>query len=285
MILSMTGFGRSEGIFEGKKITVEIKSLNSKSLDLNIRLPFRYKEKEFDIRKIINDKVLRGKVDCFINTESINNETDVKINKELIKAYISHLKHIADDAPEFEYLKMAVRMPDAISSKPYELAEQEWLFLNHVLQNALEQFQDFRITEGAVLHDELSKNINRITNNLQKIEPFEQERLETLKERYQKALSEFGTLDETRFYQEMAYLVEKLDVSEEKVRLSQHLKYYEEVMKQESCNGKKLGFISQEIGREINTLGSKSNHAEMQKLVVMMKDDLEKIKEQTLNVL
>lgn len=285
MILSMTGFGRSEGIFEGKKITVEIKSLNSKSLDLNIRLPFRYKEKEFDIRKIINDKVLRGKVDCFINTESINNETDVKINKELIKAYISHLKHIADDAPEFEYLKMAVRMPDAVSSKPYELAEQEWLFLNQVLQNALEQFQDFRITEGAVLHDELSKNINRITNNLQKIEPFEQERLETLKERYQKALSEFGTLDETRFYQEMAYLVEKLDVSEEKVRLSQHLKYYEEVMKQESCNGKKLGFISQEIGREINTLGSKSNHAEMQKLVVMMKDDLEKIKEQTLNVL
>lgn len=285
MILSMTGFGRSEGIFEGKKISVEIKSLNSKSLDLGIRVPLRYKEKEFDIRKVINDNVLRGKVDCFINVESINEDNDVKINKELIKGYISHLKAIADDAPEFEYLKMAVRMPDAISSKPDELSEKEWGFLSTTLQEALAKFNEFRATEGAILQEELAKNIENISVNLQKVMPFEEERIVSVRERYQKSLSEFGTIDETRFYQEMAYFVEKLDISEEKVRLAQHLKYYTEVMENEFNNGKKLGFIAQEIGREINTLGSKANHSEIQKLVVMMKDDLEKIKEQTLNVL
>lgn len=285
MILSMTGFGRSEGIFEGKKISVEIKSLNSKSLDLGIRVPLRYKEKEFDIRKVINDNVLRGKVDCFINVESINEDNDVKINKELIKGYISHLKAIADDAPEFEYLKMAVRMPDAISSKPDELSEKEWEFLSATLQEALAKFNEFRATEGRILQEELAKNIENISANLQKVMPFEEERIVSVRERYQKSLSEFGTIDETRFYQEMAYFVEKLDISEEKVRLAQHLKYYTEVMENEFNNGKKLGFIAQEIGREINTLGSKANHSEIQKLVVMMKDDLEKIKEQTLNVL
>lgn len=285
MILSMTGFGRSEGIFEGKKISVEIKSLNSKSLDLGIRVPLRYKEKEFDIRKVINDSVLRGKVDCFINVESINEDNDVKINKELIKGYISHLKAIADDAPEFEYLKMAVRMPDAISSKPDELSEKEWEFLSATLQEALAKFNEFRATEGRILQEELAKNIENISANLQKVMPFEEERIVSVRERYQKSLSEFGTIDETRFYQEMAYFVEKLDISEEKVRLAQHLKYYTEVMENESNNGKKLGFIAQEIGREINTLGSKANHSEIQKLVVMMKDDLEKIKEQTLNIL
>lgn len=285
MILSMTGFGRSEGIFEGKKISVEIKSLNSKSLDLGIRVPLRYKEKEFDIRKVINDNVLRGKVDCFINVESINEDNDVKINKELIKGYISHLKAIADDAPEFEYLKMAVRMPDAISSKPDELSEKEWEFLSATLQEALAKFNEFRATEGRILQEELAKNIENISANLQKVMPFEEERIVSVRERYQKSLSEFGTIDETRFYQEMAYFVEKLDISEEKVRLAQHLKYYTEVMENEFNNGKKLGFIAQEIGREINTLGSKANHSEIQKLVVMMKDDLEKIKEQTLNIL
>lgn len=285
MILSMTGFGRSEGIFEGKKISVEIKSLNSKSLDLGIRVPLRYKEKEFDIRKVINDSVLRGKVDCFINVESINEDNDVKINKELIKGYISHLKAIADDAPEFEYLKMAVRMPDAISSKPDELSEKEWGFLSVTLQEALVKFNEFRATEGRILQEELAKNIENISANLQKVMPFEEERIVSVRERYQKSLSEFGTIDETRFYQEMAYFVEKLDISEEKVRLAQHLKYYTEVMENEFNNGKKLGFIAQEIGREINTLGSKANHSEIQKLVVMMKDDLEKIKEQTLNIL
>lgn len=285
MILSMTGFGRAESVFEGKKLTVEIKSLNSKSFDLNIRVPLRYKEKEFDIRKILNDGIMRGKVDCYINCETLDDCNDVKINKELVKSYINELKSLADDAPEFEYLKMAVRMPEAISSKPNELKDEEWMYLATLLDEALDKFSEFRKTEGENLSNELSKNIDNIKKYLSEVEPYEEERLGNVKERYQNTLKEFENVDETRFYQEMAYYTEKLDVAEEKVRLSQHLKYYVEVMKNEELNGKKLGFIAQEMGREINTLGSKANHAEIQKLVVMMKDDLEKIKEQTLNVL
>ncbi|MDO5616562.1 MAG: YicC/YloC family endoribonuclease [Cruoricaptor ignavus] len=285
MILSMTGFGRAEAVFEGKKLTVEIKSLNSKNFDLNIRIPLRYREKEFDVRKILNDDILRGKVDCFINIEVLDSCNDVKINKELIKSYMTELKSLADDAPDFEYLKMAVRMPEAISTRPDELQDVEWQFLVNLLKEALAKFQDFRKTEGEILQEELSKNLKNIEDNLQKIIPFEESRLVAVKERYQNTLSEFQSIDETRFYQELAYYTEKLDISEEKVRLAQHLKYYDEVMIKESANGKKLGFISQEIGREINTIGSKANHSEIQKLVVMMKDDLEKIKEQTLNIL
>lgn len=285
MVLSMTGFGRSEGVFEGKKITVDIKSLNSKQFDLNIKIPLRYKEKEFDVRKILNDKILRGKVDCFINLETLTDSNDVSINHDLVKSYIDELKKITNDGPDFEYLKMAIRFPDAISTRPDELNENEWIFLTGLLNEALSKFDSFRKTEGEILHDELAKNIQNIENNLALVEPFESVRMDGVKERYRKTLNEFDNLDETRFYQEMAYYTEKLDISEEKVRLAQHLKYYLEVMKDEDFNGKKLGFISQEIGREINTLGSKANHAEIQKLVVKMKDDLEKIKEQTLNVL
>lgn len=285
MILSMTGFGRSEGVFAGKKITVDLKSLNSKSFDLSIKLPYRFKEKEFDLRKLLNDRVQRGKVDCYINVESLNDAAETGINTELVQSYISELKNIAADGPEFEYLKMAIRMPEAISSKSEDLTPEEWNFLMQLLNGALENFDNFRRTEGQILQEELQKNINKIKGYLEEVEPFEEIRMDSVKERYKKSLSEFGQLDETRFYQEMAYYTEKLDIAEEKVRLAQHLKYYLEVMQQEELNGKKLGFISQEIGREINTLGSKANHAEIQKLVVMMKDDLEKIKEQTLNVL
>ena len=285
MILSMTGFGRGEGVFEGKKITIDIKSLNSKSFDLSIKMPLRYKEKEFELRKILNDSILRGKVDCYINLEALNDSGDVNINHELVKAYMEDLKKIAADGPDFEYLKMAVRMPDAISNRPDELNENEWIFLSGLMKEALEKFESFRKTEGNNLHDELKRNIQNIENHLAQVTPYESIRLETIKEKYRSTLNEFDNIDETRFYQEMAYFTEKLDISEEKVRLTQHLKYYTEVMKNEDFNGKKLGFISQEIGREINTLGSKANHAEIQKLVVMMKDDLEKIKEQTLNVL
>lgn len=281
----MTGFGRSEGVFEGKKVTIEIKSLNSKTLDFNLRMPMRYKEKEFDIRKIVNDRIIRGKVDCYINLEVLDDRNDVKINTGLIKSYMEELKKCASDGPDFEYLKMAIRLPEAVSSKPDELDEKEWQFFAELLSNTLDKFQEFRTTEGATLSNELSKNIRQIEQNLQLVIPFEGERMDSVRERYQKALSEYENLDETRFYQEMVYFTEKLDVSEEKVRLAQHLKYYLEVMENEDSNGKKLGFIAQEIGREINTLGSKANHSEIQKLVVMMKDDLEKIKEQTLNVL
>ncbi len=285
MILSMTGFGRAEGVFEGKKITIDIKSLNSKSFDLNIKIPLRYKEKEFEIRKILNDRIIRGKVDCYINLENLEESTDVKINKNLIDSYISELRNIASDGPDFEYLKMAVRLPDAITSRPDELSEGEWEALAKIVSSALDRFEDFRKTEGKILHEELERNLQNIDKNLGEVIPFEEQRITAVKERYQKSLKEFENVDETRFYQEMAYFTEKLDISEEKVRLSQHLKYYKEVMENEDFNGKKLGFISQEIGREINTLGSKANHADIQKLVVMMKDDLEKIKEQTLNVL
>ena len=285
MILSMTGFGRAEGVFEGKKITIDIKSLNSKSFDLNIKIPLRYKEKEFEVRKILNDRLIRGKVDCYVNIENLEETNDVKINKGLIDSYMRELQNIAGDGPNFEYLKMAVRLPDAITSRPDELSEGEWESLATIVNTAIDRFEEFRKTEGKILHEELERNIQNIDKNLAAVIPFEEERIAAVKERYQKSLKEFENVDETRFYQEMAYFTEKLDISEEKVRLSQHLKYYKEVMDNEDFNGKKLGFISQEIGREINTLGSKANHAQIQKLVVMMKDDLEKIKEQTLNVL
>ena len=285
MILSMTGFGRSEGVFEGKKLTLDLKSLNSKSFDLNIKMPSRYKEKEFDIRKILNDKILRGKVDCYINMETLDLVADTTINAELVQSYIAELKSLAGDGPDFEYLKMAVRMPDVISTKSEVLNEEEWKFLQGLVEEAIAKFNNFRKTEGAILQEELTRNIQNIEKYLSEVIPYESVRLDGVKERYQNTLKEFDQIDETRFYQEMAYYTEKLDIAEEKVRLAQHLKYYKEVMTDEDFNGKKLGFIGQEIGREINTLGSKANHAEIQKLVVMMKDDLEKIKEQTLNVL
>jgi uncharacterized protein (TIGR00255 family) len=285
MILSMTGFGRSEGVFQGKKITLDLKSLNSKSFDLSIKMPSRYKEKEFEIRKILNDRLLRGKVDCYINLEMLDHSTEVNINQELVKLYMAELKKMAGNGPDFEYLKMAVRMPEAIASKSEDLTEEEWNFLKKLIDEAAHKFDQFRKTEGQILHVELQKNISNIESYLKEVEPYEEVRMDSVKDRYRKSLNEFDQIDETRFYQEMAYYTEKLDIAEEKVRLKQHLKYYTEVMEKEEFNGKKLGFIGQEIGREINTLGSKANHADIQKLVVMMKDDLEKIKEQTLNVL
>ena len=285
MILSMTGFGRAETVYKGKKITVDIKSLNSKNFDLNVKVPLRYKEKEFDIRKLLNDKILRGKVDCYINCESLEENNDAKINQDIVKNYIEQLRSVASDAPEFEYLKMAVRMPDVLSTKSSELEDDEWKALLEVVQESVDRFIEFRQTEGNQLAEEIEKIVQNIEYNLSEVAQYEEERIQPIKDRYLSALKNFENVDETRYYQEMVYFVEKLDISEEKVRLSQHIKYYLEVMKNEDFNGKKLGFIAQEMGREINTLGSKANHSEIQKLVVEMKDDLEKIKEQTLNVL
>lgn len=285
MILSMTGFGRAETVYKGKKITVDIKSLNSKNFDLNVKVPLRYKEKEFDIRKLLNDKILRGKVDCYINCESLEENNDVKINQDVVKNYMTQLREVGSDAPEFELLKMAVRMPDVLSTKSSELEDDEWKALLEVVQESVDRFIEFRQTEGNQLAEEIEKIVQNIEYNLSEVAQFEEERIQPIKDRYLSALKNFENVDETRYYQEMVYFVEKLDISEEKVRLSQHIKYYLEVMKNEDFNGKKLGFIAQEMGREINTLGSKANHSEIQKLVVEMKDDLEKIKEQTLNVL
>lgn len=285
MILSMTGFGRAETVYKGKKITVDIKSLNSKNFDLNVKVPLRYKEKEFDIRKLLNDKILRGKVDCYISCESLEDSNEVTINQDIVKNYIEQLRSVASDAPEFEYLKMAVRMPDVLSTKSSELEDDEWKALLEVVQESVDRFIEFRETEGNQLAEEIEKIVQNIEYNLSEVAQYEEERIQPIKDRYLSALKNFENVDETRYYQEMVYFVEKLDISEEKVRLSQHIKYYLEVMKNEDFNGKKLGFIAQEMGREINTLGSKANHSEIQKLVVEMKDDLEKIKEQTLNVL
>jgi uncharacterized protein (TIGR00255 family) len=285
MILSMTGFGRAETVYQGTKITVDIKSLNSKNFDLNVKTPLRYKEKEFDIRKLLNDKILRGKVDCYINCESLDDNNDVKINQDVVKNYMNQLREVGSDAPEFELLKMAVRMPDVLSTKSSELEDEEWKALLAVVQESVARFIEFRQTEGNQLAEEIEKIVQNIELNLKQVAQYEEERIQPIKDRYQTALKNFENIDETRYYQEMVYFVEKLVISEEKVRLSQHIKYYLEVMKNEDFNGKKLGFIAQEMGREINTLGSKANHSEIQKLVVEMKDDLEKIKEQTLNVL
>lgn len=285
MILSMTGFGRAETVYEGTKITIDIKSLNSKNFDLNVKIPLRYKEKEFDIRKLLNDKILRGKVDCYVNCESLEDNNDVKINQDVVKNYMNQLREVGSDAPEFELLKMAVRMPDVLSTKSSELQEEEWKALLDVVQESVARFIEFRQTEGNQLAEEIEKIVQNIEYNLSQVAQYEEERIQPIKDRYLSALKNFENVDETRYYQEMVYFVEKLDISEEKVRLSQHIKYYLEVMKNEDFNGKKLGFIAQEMGREINTLGSKANHSEIQKLVVEMKDDLEKIKEQTLNVL
>lgn len=285
MILSMTGFGRAETVYKGKKITVDIKSLNSKNFDLNVKVPLRYKDKEFDIRKLLNDKILRGKVDCYINCESLEENNDVKINQDVVKNYMTQLREVGSDAPEFELLKMAVRMPDVLSTKSSELEDDEWKALLAVVQESVDRFIEFRQTEGNQLAEEIEKIVQNIEYNLSEVAQYEEERIQPIKDRYISALKNFENVDETRYYQEMVYFVEKLDISEEKVRLSQHIKYYLEVMKNEDFNGKKLGFIAQEMGREINTLGSKANHSEIQKLVVEMKDDLEKIKEQTLNVL
>ena len=285
MILSMTGFGRAETVYKGKKITVDIKSLNSKNFDLNVKVPLRYKDKEFDIRKLLNDKILRGKVDCYINCESLEENNDVKINQDVVKNYMTQLREVGSDAPEFELLKMAVRMPDVLSTKSSELEDDEWKALLEVVQESVDRFIEFRQTEGNQLAEEIEKIVQNIEYNLSEVAQYEEERIQPIKDRYLSALKNFENVDETRYYQEMVYFVEKLDISEEKVRLSQHIKYYLEVMKNEDFNGKKLGFIAQEMGREINTLGSKANHSEIQKLVVEMKDDLEKIKEQTLNVL
>ncbi len=285
MILSMTGFGRSEGIYEGRKIVIDLKSLNSKSFDLTVKTPSRYREKEYELRKILSEQLQRGKVDCYMTMENTEENTETVLHHDLIRRYIQDLKTLAADGPDFEYLKMAVRMPDATAARADDLSAAEWNFVLELLQEAIARFKEFRQTEGSILQQELQNNLMRISQHLSAVEPFESVRLENVKERYKKTLDEFEQLDETRFYQEMAYYTEKLDIAEEKVRLTQHLAYYQEVMEQETGNGKKLGFIAQEMGREINTLGSKANHADIQRLVVMMKDDLEKIKEQTLNVL
>ena len=286
MIQSMTGYGKTVLQLPSKKITIEVKSLNSKNLDLNVRIPSYYREKELDVRKKLGAQLVRGKVDFSIFIEDNGGEVSSKINEKVVKEYINQLKQIVSENNEVELLKMAVRIPDSLKTEREELNEDEWAKINNGIDEVLDKIKVYRADEGRALLKDFILRIETIENLLQKVIALDPERIKLVKERLKKAIDELAVkVDENRFEQELIYYLEKLDITEEKVRLKNHLSYFMKELEVETSNGKKLGFISQEIGREINTIGSKANFAEMQKLVVQMKDELEKIKEQNLNVL
>lgn len=287
MILSMTGFGKAIGSNDYKKIIVECKSLNSKGLDLNLRLPQLYREMEGEIRSLISQKLERGKVDINISIENLTAETSAKINAAVLKNYMTQLKDISPETSQDDLLKMAINMPEVLKTERDDLDKEEAILVLKIVNEALDNLNKFRKSDGEALANEFDLRLNNIYDLLSQVEPFETERKTNVRLKLQTAIEELAVqVDENRFEQELIYYLEKYDVTEEKVRLKSHLDYFVKTMQsQDENNGRKFGFISQEIGREINTLGSKANHAEMQKLVVLMKDELEKIKEQVLNVL
>jgi len=286
MIQSMTGFGKATLQLPTKKITVEIKSLNSKGLDLNTRMPSVFREMELGIRNQLSTRLERGKIDFSLYVEVTGEETSSKINVPIVKGYINQMKAVIPNADETELMKMAVRMPDALKIERDEIDENEWKKIQAVIDEALENMMQFRKDEGISLEKEFLHRIANIMTLMNKAVSYDAERVETVKTRLRSALDELKeNVDENRFEQELIFYLEKYDITEEKVRLENHLNYFIETIAGTEANGRKLGFITQEMGREINTMGSKSNHSEMQKLVVMMKDELEKIKEQVLNVL
>jgi uncharacterized protein (TIGR00255 family) len=282
----MTGFGKASLQLPTKKITVELKSLNSKGLDLNTRMPSVYREMELGLRNQISQRLERGKIDFSLYIEVTGEETSSKINVPIIKGYINQMKAVIPNADETELMKMAVRMPDALKTERDEIDENEWKEIQKVIDEALENIANFRKDEGVSLEKEFLHRIANIMTLMNDAVAYDKERIDTVKNRLKTALDELQVnVDQNRFEQELIFYLEKYDITEEKVRLENHLNYFIETLAGTEANGRKLGFITQEMGREINTMGSKSNHAEMQKLVVMMKDELEKIKEQVLNVL
>jgi len=286
MIQSMTGFGKSSLQLASKKITVEVKSLNSKGLDLSVRIPSVYREMELGLRNEVAARLERGKIDLSVYIEITGEQTSTKINVPIVQAYMQQMKAVLPQADETELMKMAVRMPDALKTEREEIDENDWIEIQQVIQEALANIAQFRVDEGASLHKEFSLRIGNIRRYMQEALLLDPERVQAIKDRLQTAISELKVqVDENRFEQELIYYLEKLDITEEKVRLTNHLDYFIETLNGSEANGRKLGFITQEMGREINTMGSKANHATMQKLVVQMKDELEKIKEQVLNVL
>ena len=286
MILSMTGFGKASLQLSTKKITVEVKSLNSKGLDLNTRMPSIFRENELALRNLLALKLERGKVDFSLFVEVTGEGTSSKINVPIVKAYMAQMKAILPNADDTELMKMAIRMPDTMKTEREEIDENEWKQIQIVIDEAIENMLSFRKSEGASLEKEFTLRIENIRSYMNQALVLDHERVTNIKERLQTAIDELKVnVDTNRFEQELIYYLEKLDITEEKVRLTNHLDYFLQTLNGSEANGRKLGFITQEMGREINTMGSKSNHAEMQKLVVMMKDELEKIKEQVLNVL
>lgn len=290
MIQSMTGFGKATAEFGEKKIAIEIKSLNSKQLDLNVRIPGIYREKEMEIRSSLLQKLERGKVDLSIFIENIGKSSATQINQPVFEGYYTQIKEIAGklniELPA-DWFSVLLRLPDATKTEISELDENEWKLVSQTLNKAVDSLIEFRKQEGRMLQSLFESKVGNIHNLLTEIALYEGERIEKIKEKIQEAMqkNEINSFDNNRFEQELIYYIEKLDVNEEKSRLQNHLDYFLQTLKDGKGQGKKLGFIAQEIGREINTLGSKSNHAAMQQLVVRMKDELEQIREQVLNVL
>jgi len=282
----MTGFGKATLQLPTKKITVEVKSLNSKGLDLSVRMPSAYREMELGLRNQIALKLERGKVDFSIFIESTAEQTSTKVNVPIVKGYMEQLRAVYAHADETELMKMAIRMPDTMKIEREEIDENDWIQIQTIIEEALQNILNFRRDEGMSLEKEFQLRIGNIRQYMTEALALDPERVQAIKDRLQTAISELKVnVDENRFEQELIYYLEKLDITEEKVRLTNHLDYFLETINGTEANGRKLGFITQEMGREINTMGSKSNHAQMQKLVVQMKDELEKIKEQVLNVL
>jgi len=289
MILSMTGYGKADADFSNKKIAVEIKSLNSKQFDISLRIPSAYKDKEMDIRNKLLQTLERGKIDFTVLVDYSDKSLTTKISANAIEGYYEEIKEIAHrlniNEPS-DWFSVLLRLPETVKPEAPELDEEEWKAVEQTIDEALGAFTQFRIQEGKMLEKVFIEKIRNITLLSKEIENYESDRIEKTKLRMQDSLRKLDiAYDENRFEQEMVYYIERLDISEEKTRLDNHLNYFSETMTNEKGQGKKLGFIVQEIGREINTLGSKSNHAAMQKIVVQMKDELEQIKEQILNVL
>ena len=291
MIRSMTGFGKAECLLPDKKLTVEVRALNSKQLDTNTRLPTLYREKELEIRQLIASELERGKVECTLYYELSEDAASGTINESVVKNYYDQLYRISGELgleASLELLGTVMRMPDTIRSEKPALVDEEWNAVREGIRQALQQVNGFRVQEGEALDKDLRNRVTAISGKLSEVEGHEAERIKRIRERIGDNLVTFlrkEDVDENRFEQELIYYIEKLDISEEKVRLANHCNYFLETMNERGASGKKLGFISQEMGREINTLGSKANHTEIQRLVVEMKDELERIKEQILNVL
>lgn len=294
MIKSMTGFGKSEATAEGKKIIVEIRSLNSKQLDLTVKAPSVYRSMETDIRNVASKILQRGKVDIYVNVEYEAGTAGVSIDKKMFSEYYKQLIDVArDNNPDFceetaiiELTPSILRLPEVVSNNVDHISEQEQQALLSAVKHAVMALDEFRLREGETLIADILKRVGRIENSISEVVPFEKERTELVRNRIRENIEKIGVaVDVNRLEQEMVFYIEKLDITEEKVRLANHCKYFREVAASEENTGRKLGFIGQEMGREINTLGSKANSADIQRIVVGMKDELEKIKEQLLNIL
>ena len=285
MIQSMTGFGKAEIQFENKNYVLELRSLNSKGLELNARLPFHVREIEIQLKKSIGETLKRGKIDLNLNIENISESSAKTINVATVNQYIDQLKSI-EDGDRLELLKIALKLPDTLKTEIKDFDESEIELIESLLKKAIDDLNGFRSDEGKILEIEFNKRLDNLEGLLKEVEMIDPERSSKIKEKLNSALEALpAEVDQNRFEQELIYYLEKYDITEEKVRLKNHFDYFKKTLDSETSNGKKLGFITQEIGREINTIGSKANHAGLQKLVIQMKDELEKIKEQLLNVL